>query len=213
MFVHIEEKLQDNSENQSLPVMEIFATIQGEGFHSGKASVFIRLAGCDMGCNWCDTRSSWDADNCHGQTVNEIVDQLEQWKLKDVIVSGGEPLKNNLDSLTNLLRQKGYKTYLETSGAAPLTGMWNWICLSPKRNNPPMPTLYKMADELKVVISQPDDLQWAESQALLTSLNCCKFLQPEWSVRKTIVPEIVSFILLNPSWMLSLQSHKYIGIP
>jgi len=196
-----------------LPVVEIFPTIQGEGFHTGKGAAFIRLAGCDICCNWCDSKESWDAGLWPGMEPEEILLQTERFEIRDVIVSGGEPLQHDLTQLTRLLKGRGFRTFLETSGAFPLTGEWDWICLSPKKSAPPLPTIYKLASELKVVIENSTDFSRAESYRSSVSDSCLLYLQPEWSVREKIIPEITSYILKNRDWMLSLQSHKYIGIP
>jgi len=205
--------LTGNVSDHGLPVVEIFSTIQGEGYHTGKAVSFVRLAGCDLGCHWCDSKDSWNSLHWPRMAMDEIVVQLMAWPVRDVIISGGEPLYNDLTALSNSLKLKGFKIYLETSGAYPLTGAWDWICLSPKPHHPPIPAIYQHANELKVVIENQDDLKWAEDQAAKVSSQCLRYLQPEWSVRNNIVPIIVEYILNNPQWMLSLQSHKYIGIP
>lgn len=197
----------------NLPVVEIFSTIQGEGYHTGKAASFIRLAGCDLACNWCDSKSSWNAQNWPMLSVEAIVQRVDELGISDVIISGGEPLSNDLTGLCNDLKNKGFRTYLETSGAYPLTGTWDWICLSPKQQSPPLPEIFLQANELKVVIGEASDLIRAEEESRKVPPNCLRYLQPEWSVRKTIIPVIVDHILKNPSWMLSLQSHKFIGIP
>jgi 7-carboxy-7-deazaguanine synthase len=203
-----------SGENHSLlPVVEIFPTIQGEGFHTGKGAVFIRLAGCDICCNWCDSKESWDAGQWPGMDPEEIMLQTDRFAIRDVIVSGGEPLQHDLTHLTSLLKEKGFRTFLETSGAYPLTGEWYWICLSPKKNALPLPSIYELASELKMVIVTETDFARAEQCRSLVSGSCLLYLQPEWSVREKIIPEITAYILKNPDWMLSLQSHKYIGIP
>jgi 7-carboxy-7-deazaguanine synthase len=197
----------------TLPVMEIFQTLQGEGYHTGKAAVFIRLAGCDIGCNWCDIKESWNARNWPRKSLSEMISEVETFGINSVIISGGEPLVNNLDALCSELKAKGMTTFLETAGSYPLSGQWDWICLSPKKQTPPLPENLKLADELKVIVENPEDLAWAEQNASSVSDKCLLYLQPEWSRRKEIIPEITAFILKNPNWMLSLQSHKYIGIP
>lgn len=196
-----------------LPVMEIFSTLQGEGYHTGKAALFIRLAGCDIGCNWCDSKASWDSAKWPLKSVESIISEVESMNLKSVIISGGEPLVSNLEKLTAELKRLGYTTFLETAGCYNLTGSWDWICLSPKKQTPPIPQILSAANELKVIVENNEDFTWAEQNAAKVSSNCLLYLQPEWSVRKTILPQIVSYIRNNPSWILSLQSHKYIGIP
>jgi 7-carboxy-7-deazaguanine synthase len=199
--------------NKLLPVVEVFATLQGEGYHTGKAAIFVRLAGCDIGCNWCDSKASWNAALFPLRSADEILEEIAALPGKSVIVSGGEPLINNLEPLTLALKQRGYTTFLETAGAYPLTGAWDWICLSPKQQTPPLPNVFLLANELKVIIAKPEDLHWAVKVQNKVSPGCLRYLQPEWSARKQIIPVIVDFIQQNPSWMLSLQSHKYIGIP
>ncbi len=201
------------SNDLTLPVVEVFATIQGEGYHTGKSAVFIRLAGCDICCNWCDSKESWDASDWPGMKTEQILEQVIPFGLADVIISGGEPLRYDLSVLTYALKTAGCRTFLETSGAYPITGEWDWICLSPKASHPPLPDVFLKAGELKVVIATSDDLQWAEQQRLQARPDTLFYLQPEWSVRETILPIITRYILKNPVWMLSLQSHKYIGIP
>ncbi len=196
-----------------LPVMEIFQTLQGEGFHTGKAAVFIRLAGCDLACNWCDVKESWNHDLWPQKPLHEILSEVLIYDIQHVVITGGEPLKNHLDPLCGALKKEGYVTYLETSGACPLSGQWDWICLSPKKQEPPLEPFFAIANELKVVVETKDDLSWAETNGQKVSRNCLLYLQPEWSVRNRITPAIVEYILMNPSWMLSLQSHKYIGMP
>jgi 7-carboxy-7-deazaguanine synthase len=196
-----------------LPVMEIFATIQGEGFHTGKPAVFIRLAGCDIACQWCDVQDSWNSSAWPQMDLEEIIEKAVSLNIPAAVITGGEPLLNNMEQLTGKLLWSGIATFLETSGSHPLTGNWDWICLSPKKQFPPLPEIVSVANELKVVIASADDLRWAEEMALMASPDCYLYLQPEWSVRSEVLPVLVNYILKNPSWMLSLQSHKYIGIP
>ncbi|HRZ43315.1 MAG TPA: 7-carboxy-7-deazaguanine synthase QueE [Bacteroidales bacterium] len=199
--------------SEGLPVMEIFATLQGEGYHTGKPAVFVRLAGCDLACHWCDVKESWNAGCWPEKPLAEIMDEIEAFRIPAVVVTGGEPLMNDLNDLTIALKSKGYDTFLETSGSYPMTGIWDWICLSPKEQQPPLQDNLALAHELKVVVQAPADLHWAEKHAALVSPGCKCFLQPEWSVWKEVTPLITDYILRNPRWMLSLQSHKYIGIP
>jgi len=201
------------SNSNELPVVEVFRTIQGEGYHTGKAAVFIRLAGCDICCNWCDSRNSWNADYWPKLPVTVIAERVLDFQIRDVIISGGEPLQHDLSLLTNFLHRNNRKVFLETSGASPITGNWDWICLSPKRNAPPLNTIYPLANEMKVVVSSEADFDWADDQSKHLNSNCLLYLQPEWSAQKQIIPLITDYILENPVWMLSLQSHKYIGIP
>lgn len=196
-----------------LPLMELFYSLQGEGFHTGEAAVFLRIGGCDVGCRWCDVKESWDADLHPLTPVQEILDEIRAFPSASVVVTGGEPLKYNLDPLCEGLREAACRTYLETSGSEPLSGSWDWICLSPKKGAPPLTDICLLADELKVIIENENDFEWAEMQAERVSKACLLYLQPEWSKHKEITPGIVDYIGSNPRWKLSLQVHKYIGIP
>lgn len=196
-----------------LPLMEEFYTIQGEGFNSGKAAYFIRIGGCDVGCHWCDVKESWDA-NIHPLTpVEKIVANVKEWKAGSVVVTGGEPLIYNLDTLTRILKENGIETFIETSGAYTLSGEWDWICLSPKKTMPPLDEIYKKAHELKVIIFNQHDFKWAEEQAAKTNPGCYLYLQPEWSKHSQLLPQIIEYVKSNPKWMISLQTHKYMNIP
>ncbi|WP_295655703.1 7-carboxy-7-deazaguanine synthase QueE [uncultured Mucilaginibacter sp.] len=196
-----------------LPLMEEFYTIQGEGFNTGKAAYFIRLGGCDVGCHWCDVKESWDA-SIHPLTSSDtIVEHASQYPSKAIVVTGGEPLIYNLDYLTAQLQQKGFKTFIETSGAYPLSGKWDWICLSPKKFKAPAPGVAALADELKVIVFNKSDFEWAEQYAALVSPECKLYLQPEWSRSKEMTPLIVDYVMANPQWEISLQTHKYLNIP
>lgn len=195
-----------------LPLMEAFYTIQGEGFHKGAASYFIRVGGCDVGCHWCDVKESWDAEKHPPTAIGTIVEQARQYS-DTVVVTGGEPLMWDMEPLTSLLRESGMKIHIETSGAYPLTGQWDWICLSPKKNQLPQAPIYKKAHELKVIIYNKHDLIFAEEQAAQVGEDCHLFLQPEWSVRDKVMPLIVEHVLANPRWKASLQTHKYLNIP
>ncbi len=193
--------------------MEEFYTIQGEGFNSGKAAYFIRIGGCDVGCHWCDVKESWDA-NIHPLTkVEKIVTNVLEYKADSVVVTGGEPLIYNLEYLTSEFKSRNIKTFIETSGAYPLSGKWDWICLSPKKTMHPLPEVYKEAHELKVIIFNKHDLKWAEEQASLVSKDCYLYLQPEWSKSQTLLPEIIEYVKAHPKWMISLQTHKFMNIP
>lgn len=198
---------------RALPLVEHFYTLQGEGHHTGRAAYFIRLGGCDVGCWWCDTRFSWNPDIHPVTATDEIVSLVIGSGADSVVVTGGEPLTWNLDYLCKRLKESGLKTYLETSGAYPLSGEWDWICLSPKRNMPPVPTIYEMAHELKVIVHDPCDFEWAEENRKLVSNSCLLYLQPEWSVYESVVNEIVEYIKQNTAWMISLQAHKFMRIP
>ena len=217
-----------------LPVMESFYTLQGEGFHKGRAAYFIRLGGCDVGCVWCDVKDSWDA-NAHPKfSVKEIIEKLEneielsriseiknlkpetrnQKLLKPIIViTGGEPLMHDLTELTQQLQEKGFETNIETSGSSPLSGRWNWICLSPKKFKAPLPEILPLAHELKIVVFNKSDFDWAEKYAALVNPYCKLYLQPEWDKSSEITPLIIDYIKANPQWQLSLQIHKYINVP
>ncbi len=196
-----------------LPVVEEFFSLQGEGFHTGKAAYFIRLGGCDIGCSWCDSRFSWNPEIHPVVETKSIIDRVVESGADSVVVTGGEPLMWSLDDLCKGLRNKNISTFIETSGAYQLTGIWDWICLSPKQNMPPIADICKVADELKVIISNKSDFDWAEKYHKLVSEGCKLFLQPEWSLFETIIAEVVEYIKKNPVWRISLQAHKYMHIP
>ena len=201
------------SERESLPLVEEFFSIQGEGFHAGKAAWFIRLGGCDVGCNWCDTKFAWDPDLHPMISTDLIIKNAVSSGADSVVVTGGEPLMWNLDHLCSGLKENQIRTFIETSGARPLSGKWDWICLSPKRNMLPVEDIWLRADELKIIIEKPDDFLWAEEYRLHVSNACRLFLQPEWSRFKSVIPTIVDFVRKNPEWRISLQIHKYMHIP
>ena len=196
-----------------LPLVEEFYTIQGEGFHAGEAAWFIRLGGCDVGCNWCDSRFSWDPGLYPLVETDKIIEHAVNSGTKSVVVTGGEPLMWDLDYLCSGLRQNNIGTFIETSGAYFLSGKWDWICLSPKKNMPPVGTICKEADELKVIIESKDDFKWAENYRKKADRSCKLFLQPEWSRFEIIIPEIVAYVKKNPDWRISIQAHKYMHIP
>lgn len=198
---------------KTLPVMEAFYTIQGEGFHQGKAAYFIRLAGCDVGCVWCDVKESWNADIHPQRSIEEITDFVTQTPANIAVITGGEPLMHNLDELTASLRKKNIRTHIETSGAYSISGTWDWICVSPKKFKAPLPDVLAKANELKVVIYNRSDFEWAEKHAAEVSSACKLYLQPEWSKAGIMTPLIVDYIKANPKWELSLQIHKYINVP
>ena len=209
-----------NSEISMLPVMEAFYTLQGEGFHQGKAAYFIRLGGCDVGCFWCDVKESWDASVHPQKTVTQIIAEAKQTisyqpsAISPIfVITGGEPLLHNLDELTLTLKSENFKTNIETSGSSSLSGYWDWICLSPKKFKKPLPEVFAAANELKVVVYNKSDLRWAEENAAQVSADCKLYLQPEWSKANTITPYIIDYIKQNPRWQLSLQVHKYLNIP
>ncbi len=194
--------------------MEVFSSIQGEGYHTGKPAIFLRIGGCDVGCHWCDIKESWNP-NLHVLTeIHEIAEKIFQSNLKDVVITGGEPLNYNLTPLCTLLKEKKYKTYLETSGTQPLTGIWDWICFSPKRQQSPEDIFFSKANELKIIIFDEADFIMAEQYASkIQNQECVLFMQPEWSKRQQMSAKIVSYILEHPSWKMSNQIHKYINIP
>lgn len=196
-----------------LPVMEEFYSLQGEGTHTGKPAWFLRIGGCDVGCYWCDVKESWNPLAHPLVSIDSIINNVIKTSAKSVVVTGGEPLQFNLNALCNSLHQNGLTLFLETSGSQTLSGNWDWICLSPKRNSPPLPDIYKIANELKVIIADEKDFEWAEYNANKINDSCKLLLQPEWSVRNKMLPLIIDYILYNTKWSLSLQSHKYIGIP
>lgn len=202
---------------QTLPVMEHFYTLQGEGFHQGRAAYFVRLGGCDVGCVWCDVKESWDADAHPKMTVDEIVQTVISNTTADkkplVVITGGEPLMHDLTQLTVALQSAGFETNIETSGSSPLSGSWNWICLSPKKFKAPLSQVVPYANELKVVVFNKSDFEWAEKYASLVSPQCKLYLQPEWDKASTITPIIIEYIKQHPKWELSLQIHKYINVP
>ncbi len=222
-----------------LPVMESFYTLQGEGYHQGRAAYFIRLGGCDVGCVWCDVKDSWNA-NAHPKfSINEIVSKSNsEWLMASgelgirnlelgienhkrettnekplIVITGGEPLMHNLDELTKALQSQGFETNIETSGSSALSGSWNWICLSPKKFKAPLPKILPLANELKIVVFNKTDFDWAEKYAAQVSPNCKLYLQPEWDKAATVTPLIIDYIKANPKWRLSLQIHKYINVP
>lgn len=196
-----------------LPVMEAFYTIQGEGFHQGRAAYFIRLAGCNVGCFWCDVKDSWDADKHPRFSVDEIVNEAKQQPGRLAVITGGEPLMHDLNELTTVLQENGFETNIETSGSFPMSGVWNWVCVSPKKFKPPTTEALAAANELKVIIYNKNDFAWAEKHAAEVGDACKLYLQPEWERSAIMTPQIVDYIKLNPKWELSLQIHKYINVP
>jgi organic radical activating enzyme len=197
----------------SLPVMEHFYTLQGEGFHQGKAAYFIRLGGCDVGCVWCDVKDSWDAAKHPLLDVGSLMLEVKKTPAEVIVITGGEPLMHDLDELTRELQQAGLKTHIETSGAYPLSGTWDWICVSPKKFKSPLPEILPLAHELKIVVFNQSDLSWAEKYAAMVSPVCKLYLQPEWDKAAEMTPLIINYIKANPQWELSLQIHKYINVP
>lgn len=198
-------------QGKMLPVMEHFYTIQGEGFHAGRAAYFIRLAGCDVGCHWCDVKESWEAERHPLVQAQAIADEALAHS-KTIIITGGEPLMWNLNLLTQRLKAGGARTHIETSGAHPLSGEWDWICLSPKKIKRPVGDVLRRANELKMVIYNNNDFLFAEEMAAEVNQECLLYLQPEWSKRDKVIPKIVDYVLAHPQWKASLQMHKYLDI-
>lgn len=193
--------------------MESFYTLQGEGFHRGKASYFIRLAGCDVGCVWCDVKESWDSSKHPLRSIETLVDEASAFPGRLAVITGGEPLLYDCSELTRRLHEAGFAVNIETSGSAPLTGEWDWICVSPKKFKEPLPSILPFANELKVVVFNRSDFQWAEKYAAMVSPECKLYLQPEWDKSATMTPLIVDYIKNHPKWEFSLQMHKYIDVP
>ena len=196
-----------------LPLMEAFYTIQGEGFYTGSSAYFLRIGGCDVGCHWCDVKESWDVERHPTTKVEEMISSILEYPCDTVVVTGGEPLMWDMSYLTQSLKIKGLKTHLETSGSHKLTGEWDWICLSPKKFQKPLETIKPIADELKIIVKNKSDFKWAEQQRLGVSEKCKLYLQPEWSNKEDMIPLIIDYVMLNPEWQISLQTHKYLHIP
>ncbi len=196
-----------------LPVMEAFYTLQGEGFHQGRAAYFIRLGGCDVGCFWCDVKDSWDASLHPQVSIADMVNAAKQYPGRLAVITGGEPFLHSLDALTDLLHEAGFETNIETSGSSPMSGTWDWICLSPKKFKAPVPEIIPLANELKVVVYNKHDFEWAETYAALVNSDCKLYLQPEWDKAAEITPLLINYIKAHPQWELSLQLHKYINVP
>ncbi len=196
-----------------LPIVEEFYSIQGEGCNTGKAAYFIRIGGCDICCSWCDTRYSWNADLHPLVDISSMADRVTAAGADSVVVTGGEPLMWNLDPLCDLLKAKGLKTYLETSGAYRLTGRWDWITLSPKKGSPPLEEIWALADELKVVVCDGTDFAAAETYSSMVSVKCRLLLQPEWSRYSEMIAAVTEYVKRNTRWMVSLQAHKFMHIP
>ena len=201
------------NDGRLLPVMEEFYSIQGEGQNTGTAAYFLRIGGCDVGCSWCDVKESWNADIWLPIQTDEVIKRILQCPSRAMVVTEREPLQYNLDYLCNELKKNNIRTFLETSGSFELSGIWDWICLSPKKKSPPLQKIYTKSHELKVIIHEESDFLWAEKNAGMIKKPTLLLLQPEWSERKKIIPLIVEYILKNPQWKISLQSHKYMNIP
>jgi len=198
---------------EKLPLVEDFYTIQGEGFHTGKPAYFIRLGGCDVGCAWCDAKYTWNPRLYPPTDIDVVVERAVACAAQSIVITGGEPLMYPLGRLTAKLRDRGLKIFLETSGSHPFSGVFDWVCLSPKRKHPPLEEAFARADELKVIIGSGDDFEWAESNAAKVGGNCMLYLQPEWSVSERMMPSIVEYAKSNPRWNISIQSHKFMRIP
>ena len=201
------------SDGMSLPVVETFYTIQGEGFNTGLAAWFIRLAGCDVRCPWCDSKNTWSPHLFPIRTVDDLVNEVSATPAENIVLTGGEPLLHNLNPLCSALRASGYNILLETSGTHPLSGDFDWICLSPKTFRPPLPEMLAAADEIKVVVSGPDDIEWAEQCASQTKAGCLHYLQPEWDKKDVSMPILVDYVKRHPAWRISVQTHKFMNIP
>lgn len=197
----------------SLPVMEHFYTLQGEGYYSGRAAYFVRLGGCDVGCVWCDVKESWNKDAHPVMSTNAIVQEIVGSKSPMAVITGGEPLMHQLDELTAAIKAHGVETNIETSGSWPMSGHWDWVCLSPKKFKAPLPENLVLANELKVIVFNQSDFAWAEQYAAQVSTGCKLYLQPEWSRRLEMTPRIIEYIKANPKWEISMQVHKYLDIP
>ncbi|MFW5725965.1 MAG: 7-carboxy-7-deazaguanine synthase QueE [Bacteroidota bacterium] len=193
--------------------MEMFYSVQGEGYNTGKAAFFIRIGGCDVGCHWCDVKESWDASVHPLTTTEEILENIKKYPARSVVITGGEPLMYNLDHLCALLKENNISIFLETSGTFPLSGVFDWICLSPKPQVEPRRDMLQLADELKVIICDHEDFLWAEKNVSRVKQKCLLYLQPEWSRYKKMLPAIVDYVMNHPWWMISLQSHKFMNIP
>ncbi len=196
-----------------LPLMESFYSIQGEGYFSGSPAFFLRIGGCDVGCHWCDVKESWNADLHPPTSLDNIIDEIKKESVNTVVITGGEPLMWNLTPLTNRLKIEGYNVHLETSGAYPLSGSFDWICLSPKKQSITLDSIKKHVNELKIIIHNKNDFQYAEDQRKNLSSDCKLYLQPEWSKKNHMIPQIIEFVKLNKHWLISLQNHKYMNIP
>lgn len=198
---------------RKLPLVEDFYTIQGEGFHAGKPAYFIRLGGCDVGCRWCDAKMTWNPRLYPPVEVDSIVERACSYPAQAIVITGGEPSLYPLDYLTERLTERGLEIFLETSGAHELTGRFDWICLSPKRQQPPVDSIYPRADELKVIVESEEDFRWAETNAARVAAGCRLYLQPEWSRYDGIVGPVVEYAKANPRWNISVQAHKFMRIP
>ena len=196
-----------------LPWVEDFYTIQGEGFHTGKPAYFIRLGGCDVGCRWCDAKNTWNPSLYPPTPIEEVIKRAVECQAQAIVITGGEPLLYPLDRLTAGLKDNRLKIFIETSGSQPFSGYFDWVCLSPKRQQPPLTEAFWRADELKVIIETREDLEWAELNASKVGDECLLFVQPEWSLSEQTMPWLVEWVKANPRWNISIQTHKYMRIP
>jgi organic radical activating enzyme len=200
-------------QNDALPIMEFFYTIQGEGFHSGRPAIFIRTAGCDVGCVWCDVKESWTISAEQYLNIEHILHEIKNFPSKFIVITGGEPLMHDLSRLTKTLKEVGYEIAIETSGTALKSGLIDWYCFSPKKFKAPVEEAYHLANELKIVINHQSDFSWAEEQAEKVRFECALFLQPEWDKKERFLPQIIEYVKENPKWKISLQTHKFMNIP
>ena len=200
-------------DDQSYPVMEHFYTVQGEGVHSGEAAYFVRLGGCDVGCVWCDVKESWPMDRHPKLSIPQLLNEINKTPAKQVVVTGGEPSIYPLSPLCDALHQHNLSCWIETSGTGAFSGYWDWVCVSPKKFKLPNTAWLQKADELKLVVFHPSDLTWVEQFLPLLKPDCRLIVQPEWDKREQIMPLLVNFVMENPHWSISLQTHKYLGIP
>jgi organic radical activating enzyme len=203
----------ETTPHQTLPVMEAFYTVQGEGAYSGRAAYFIRLGGCDVGCVWCDVKESWDVNAHPHFSVEDIIKEAQKHPARLAVITGGEPLMHPLGELTEALKVAGFQTNIETSGAHPLSGSWDWICFSPKKFKAALPEIYTEAHELKIIIYHQSDFAWAEEFAKKVNPKCKLYLQPEWDKSEKMLPLIIEYVKQNPQWQISLQTHKFMNIP
>lgn len=196
-----------------LPLVEDFYTIQGEGFHTGKPAYFIRLGGCDVGCKWCDAKYTWNLKLYPPTNIDIVVRRAVECRAQSIVITGGEPLLYPLEPLTTRLKKEGLQIFLETSGSHQFSGTFDWVCLSPKRKQPPLEEAYGKAHELKVIIETAEDFEWAEANAAKVGKDCLLYLQPEWSRSGEMMQSIVEYAKANPKWSISIQSHKFMHIP
>ena len=196
----------------SFPIMEYFYSIQGEGVFVGQPSFFIRMGGCDVGCVWCDVKDSWDADKHPKISIDSLLEEAIKYPSRLVIITGGEPAMYDLTELTKSFKKAGFQVHIETSGAYPLVGNFDWITFSPKKFKQPLESVAKMANELKIVVFNKSDIQWAEEHQKFVTSDCKLFLQPEWDKRKITEKIVFDYVLTNPNLFMSLQTHKYLGV-